>query len=61
MSTTLDRMERKARLGKPMTVDEVAELLGWTEADKAAHLASLDDRPVDNLDEAAARVAARTE
>ncbi len=43
-----------------MNVDEVAELLGWTEADKAAHLESLDQRPVDNLDEAKARIAART-
>ncbi|MEM9893753.1 MAG: hypothetical protein AAF962_23100 [Actinomycetota bacterium] len=53
-------MERKGRLGKPMTVDEVAELLGWTEAEKAAHLASLDERPVNDLDEAQARIAART-
>lgn len=53
-------MERKAGLGKPMAVDEVAELLGWTEGEKAAHLASVDGRPVDNLDEAHARIAART-
>jgi hypothetical protein len=28
-----------------MSVDEVADLLGWTEAAKAAHLRSLDQRP----------------
>lgn len=54
-------MEHKARLGKSMTVDEVAELLGWTEAEKAAHLKALDNRPVDNLDEAVARIASRTQ
>ena len=54
-------MEHKARLGKSMTVDEVAELLGWTEAEKAAHLKALDNRPVDNLDEAVSRIASRTQ
>ncbi|MGB5757801.1 MAG: hypothetical protein WBM50_12870 [Acidimicrobiales bacterium] len=53
-------MERKARLGRPMSVDEVAELLGWTEAEKAAHLGSLDNRPEPDLDEAKARIATRT-
>lgn len=43
-----------------MSVDEVADLLGWSEADKAEHLRSLDDRPVPDLEEAEARVAART-
>ena len=34
-----------------MSVDEVSELLGWTEAEKAAHLRTLDERPESNLDE----------
>ena len=54
-------MERKARLGRAMTVAEVADQLGWSEAAKAAHLASLDSRPVDSLDEAHARIVALTE
>lgn len=54
------RVESRARLGRPMTIDEVADLLGWSEADKAAHLRTLDDRPVTDLDEARSRVAART-
>jgi hypothetical protein len=54
-------MERSARLGKSMSVDEVAQLLGWTEAEKAAHLESLDSRPESDLDEAKARIAARTQ
>ena len=44
-----------------MSVDEVAELLGWTEAEKAAHLESLDSRPEPDLDEAKARIATRTQ
>ena len=44
-----------------MSVDEVAELLGWTEAEKAAHLRALDERPESNLDEAESRIAARSE
>jgi hypothetical protein len=28
----------QARLGRPLTLDEVAALLGWTEIDKATHL-----------------------
>ncbi|MGB5756411.1 MAG: hypothetical protein WBM50_05810 [Acidimicrobiales bacterium] len=54
-------MERRARLGKSMSVDEVAQLLGWTEAEKAEHLKSLDGRPESDLDEAKARIAARTQ
>lgn len=54
-------MEHKARLGRPMSVDEVAELLGWSEAEKAAHLQSLDDRSESDLDEAEARIATRTQ
>lgn len=54
------RVERRARLGRPMTMDEVADLLGWSEADKAAHLRTLDGRPATDLDEARNRVAART-
>jgi len=53
-------VESHARLGRPMTIDEVADLLGWSEADKAAHLRTLDDRPATDLDEARNRVAART-
>ena len=44
-----------------MSVDEVAQLLGWTEAEKAEHLKSLDGRPESDLDEAKARIAARTQ
>jgi hypothetical protein len=44
-----------------MSVDEVAELLGWTEAEKAAHLRTLDERPDPSLDEAESRLAASTE
>lgn len=44
-----------------MSVDEVADLLGWSEADKAEHLRSLNDGPVRDLEEAKARVAARTQ
>ncbi len=54
-------MDPKARLGRAMSVDEVADLLGWTEAEKAAHLRSLDRRPEPSLDEAETRIAARTE
>ena len=54
-------MVQKARLGKSMTVEEVAELLGWSEAEKAAHLKALDDQPVDSLDEAVSRIASRTQ
>jgi hypothetical protein len=43
-----------------MSVEEVAQLLGWTEAEKAAHLKSLDSRPESDLEEAKARIAART-
>ena len=55
------RMERSARLGKSMSVDEVAQLLGWTEAEKAEHLKSLGSRPESDLEEAKARIAARTQ
>ena len=44
-----------------MGVDEVAQLLGWTEAEKVEHLKSLDSRPESDLDEAKARIAARTQ
>ena len=55
-----DPMEQKPRLGRSMSIDEVAELLGWTEAEKAAHLRALDDLPFPDLEEAKARLAART-
>ena len=55
-----ETMEKKPRLGRSMTVDEVAELLGWTEAEKAAHLRALDELPTPDLEEAKARIAART-
>jgi len=55
-----DGMEQKPRLGRSMDIDEVADLLGWTEAEKAAHLRALDDLPIPNLEEARARLAART-
>lgn len=55
----MDRMEQKPRLGRSMNVDEVADLLGWTEAEKAEHLRSLDSLPVPDLEEAKARIAAR--
>lgn len=53
-------MEKKPRLGRSVSVDEVAELLGWTEREKAAHLRALDDLPSPDLEEAKARIAART-
>ena len=56
-----EEMEGKARVGRSMSVDEVADLLGWTEAEKAAHLRSLDERPTADLDEAKSRITARTE
>ncbi len=59
-SATIEPMERDARLGRSMTLDEVADLLGWSEADKVAHMRALEDRPDPDLDEARARVAART-
>jgi len=43
-----------------MNIDEAADLLGWTEAEKAEHLRSLNDLPVPDLEEAKARIAART-
>jgi hypothetical protein len=54
-------MEHKPRLGRPMSLDEVAELLGWSEAEKSEHRRSLDGRPAPDLDEAKARIAARTQ
>lgn len=57
----MDLMERSARLGRSMSVDEVAAVLGWTEAEKTAHLESLNDRPDPDLDEAKARVTARAQ
>jgi len=53
-------MEQKPPLGRSMGVDEVADLLGWTEAEKAAHLRALDELPIPDLEEAKARIAART-
>lgn len=43
-----------------MSIDEVADLLGWTEAEKTAHLRALDELATPDLEEARARVAART-
>jgi len=54
-----EAMEQKPRLGRSMSIDEVADLLGWTEAEKAAHLRALDDLPMPDLEEAKARIAAR--
>jgi hypothetical protein len=54
-------MEHKPRLGRPMSLDEVAELLGWSEAEKSEHRRALDGRPAPDLDEAKARIAARTQ
>ncbi|MGF1599846.1 MAG: GGDEF domain-containing protein [Acidimicrobiales bacterium] len=53
-------MERHPRLGLPMSLDEVGELLGWNEADRDAHFRALDDRPAPELDEVVARIAARS-
>ena len=57
----MESMDRKPRTGRSMNIDEVAELLGWSEADKAEHLRALDDRPISSLEEAKARIAARTQ
>jgi hypothetical protein len=48
-------------MDRSMSVDEVAEFLGWSEAEKAAHLESLDNRPDTDLEEAKARIAARSQ
>jgi hypothetical protein len=51
-------------MGRSMTLDEVAAVLGWTEADKAAHLraraASPDPDPA-VIAEARDRLASRTD
>jgi len=54
-------MANETRVGKSMTLDEVAELLGWSEADKAAHVRDLDNRPETDLEEAKTRIASRTQ
>ena len=54
-------MEHKLRLGRPMSLDEVAELLGWSEAEQSEHRRALDGRPAPDLDEARARIAAHTQ
>lgn len=54
-------MEQTPRLGQSMRINDVAKVLGWTEADKAEHLSTLDARPVPNLDETKERIATRTQ
>jgi hypothetical protein len=54
----------KGRLGRSMTLDEVTALLGWSEADKAAHLQSRAAAPDPDpavIAEARARLAARAD
>jgi hypothetical protein len=54
----------QARMGRSMTLDEVAAVLGWTEADKAAHLrarAASPDLDPAVIAEARDRLASRTD